>query len=100
MTFMKKLEFAFASLLLVSLAGCAESTDALDTQDTQDSIDLQKEALGLKPCVQAPVNLNTAGPFAVLAGSTVTNTGLTLVIGDLGVSPGAAVTGFGPGVVV
>jgi hypothetical protein len=51
-------------------------------------------------CGQAPVVLRGADNFAVLAGSTVTNTGLTTVTGDLGVSPGTAVVGFGPGVVV
>jgi hypothetical protein len=35
--------------------------------------------------------------FAVLAGSTVTNAGPTIVTGNLGVSPGTAVTGFGAG---
>jgi len=43
------------------------------------------------------VNLGTAGSYAVLAGSTVTNTGPSVLTGDLGVSAGCAVTGFPPG---
>ncbi len=41
--------------------------------------------------------LGTAGNFAVLAGTTVTNTGPSWITGDLGVAPGTAVTGFPPG---
>lgn len=43
-----------------------------------------------------PVNLGTAGAFAVLAKSGVSTTGTTAVVGDVGLSPAAAsfLTGF------
>lgn len=78
-----------AVLLVVSMGACCKNDNTLGMLGGP-------AAGGCSGCVP----LGTAGNFAILAGSTITNTGNTVVSGgDIGLNGTAAsVTGFPPGV--
>ncbi len=82
----RRYTWMMAPVLAVFLAGCCDDNQVLGV----------REGGAGGP---GAVPLATSGTFAILAGSTVTNTGATAVTGDLGVSPGSAVVGFPPGTV-
>lgn len=61
---------------------------------------LSVTSTGAAHAAEAVVGLGTATSFSVIAYDSVTNTGPSTLSGDLGVSPGTAVDGFPPGLVL
>lgn len=94
---------------LVLGAGCHPKTIDADVVDAPAGLDASAHGDGhfvltdgtsVDARPPGDVDLGTAGTFAILAGSEITNTGPTVITGDVGISPGTAITGFPPGVVM
>ena len=102
MRILTPLQALSAAAALALLAGCSGgSAIAPRPSAPQGYVHMTIGRIGgaVDPAIKR-VPLGSAARFAVLAGSTVTNGGPTIVTGDLGVSPGSAVVGFPPGKVV
>lgn len=54
---------------------------------------------GLVPRTLAQINLGTAAPFGIIASTAISNTGATIINGELGLFPNteSSITGFPPG---
>src|SRR5687768_13964272 len=74
------------SLVALSLAACGLPLDGADGSSS----------LSQELAASSVPSLGAASGFAVLGSSTVTCTNASALTGDVGVSPGTAITGFNP----
>jgi len=87
-----KLLTTLAIAMVVLITGCKKDGFFSNASDMASIKLASNQALALTTTVP----LGTASTFAVLAGTTVTNDEASVLTGDLGVSPGTAITGFQP----
>jgi hypothetical protein len=89
----------FASLTLfagIISGGCKkDKNEKLDTTSTETT---NPVSIPEQTTSHAAINLAAASNLAILAGSGITNTGATIITGDMALSPGTSVGGFPPGI--
>jgi hypothetical protein len=90
----KKLFTTFAIGFALVVAGC----DTYEPTPTTNQVEKKTASAdrNSESARMATLSLAGASGFAVLAATTITNDGASLINGDIGVSPGTAITGFQP----
>ena len=100
------LNLRMSSLAVLGMIFFASAASAAERHVNTGAIPAGGIAKGLRQGIantsyfESGVPLGSTSTFAILAASTVTNTGASVVTGDIGVSPGTAVTGFPPGTLI
>ncbi len=90
-----KLVTSLAVAAAVVMTGCSNlNLDPTPSNGNQGR--LSNKTLNPTQLVSSTTNIPSGGAstFAVLAGTTITNVGASVITGDIGVSPGSALTGF------
>ena len=91
----KKILATIAIVSVVLIAGCKKDDKTAPSTSSGNPV-----VIPMQTTVQSTVPLAGAATFAILAGSSITNTGATNVTGDMGLSPGTSIGGFPPGILV
>jgi hypothetical protein len=86
-----KLISALALSTVALFGACSNNNDPSPSSSNPVVIPVQATS-------QSSVALGSTATLAVLAGSSITNTGATNITGDMGLSPGSSIGGFPPGI--
>lgn len=86
--------FTFISVVLV--ASCKKKTTTSPSSGSTSPL----VVIPTQTTTQSSVAMAGAANLAVLAGSSISNTGATNITGDMGLSPGTSVGGFPPGILI
>jgi hypothetical protein len=77
-------------VLLVSMFSCKKKA--------ADPVTTNPIVIPIQSTAQGSVMLGGTAGLAIFAGQSITNTGATIITGDIGLSPGSSVGGFPPGI--
>ncbi|WP_317898093.1 ice-binding family protein [Aurantibacillus circumpalustris] len=90
----KKIITAIAIVAIAMSSACKKKTTVTPVPNPTNPTNV----ITLQSTIQSPVNLAGATSIAILAGTGITNTGATIITGDMGLSPGTSMGGFPPGI--